>query len=126
MIVAVDFDNTIMNPMDKPEGKSMGNPMPGAKEALKDMRKHGHKIIIHTVRGGNPQHVRDWLKYYGIPFDDVTNIKPNDVAFFIDDHGLRFNGDWNITLKTMYELHGKYLEDKQFRSMFEGKQAFKG
>ena len=50
------------------------------------------------------------LAHHKIPFDEVTNIKPNNVAFFIDDHALRFKGDWQETLSELFDYHSEYLK----------------
>ncbi len=89
MILAIDFDNTIMNPEDVPPGYSMGNPMPGCKEVLDYYREQGHTIIVHSHRAVHPEHIIDWLRYFKIPFDQVTNIKPN-ADLFIDDKAKMF------------------------------------
>lgn len=67
----------------------MGLPVDGAIEAMQAMAKAGHTLVIFTVRGNNPKHVRDWLKYYSIPFSEVTNIK-NDFDLILDDKACHF------------------------------------
>lgn len=94
MIIAIDFDNTIMNPKDIPHGKRMGNPMQGTKVALEAYKAMNHTIIVHSHRAARPEHMIDWLNYFEIPFDEVTNIKPN-ADIFIDDRAKQFTG-WNI------------------------------
>jgi len=69
----------------------MGLPVDGAVEAMRGMKARGHELIVFTVRGDRPKHVVDWLKFYEIPFDDVTRIKP-DASLFIDDKALTFRG----------------------------------
>lgn len=110
--IAVDFDGVLCDPKNVDEGRRMGNPVWGARDAMQALRRKGFKLIIHTVRGGSPKHVEDWLRFYSIPFDEVTNIKPNDVAFFIDDHALRFDGDWDATLAQMKALDAAYQAKK--------------
>jgi len=78
----------------------MGLPVDGAVEAMRALKAKGHVIIIHTVRGDRPKHVMDWLSYYNIPFDDVTNIKPN-ADLYIDDKAITFKG-WEA-LKSLWE-----------------------
>jgi hypothetical protein len=56
---------------------------------MKALKAKGHTLIIFTVRGNNPKHVRDWLTYYECPFDDVTNIKGN-FDLMIDDKCTQF------------------------------------
>lgn len=108
MNLAIDFDMVIHDPNNVEKGFKMGQPIFGARDALKELRRKGHTIIIHTVRGNNPKHVEDWLKFYDIPFDQVTREKPNDIAFFIDDHALRFRGNWQETIGEMERLNRIY------------------
>lgn len=80
----------------------MGEPINGAVDALKELKAKGYIIVIHTVRGDRPKHVEDWLRFYGIPFDLVTNIKVPALVY-IDDRALRFNGNWLDTLDELDE-----------------------
>lgn len=79
--------------------------MEGALEAIKGLRDGGHVIIIYSVRGDRPGHIQEWMKFYGIPFDLVTNIKlPCDC--YVDDKAVGFRGDWKQTIKEMSILIG--------------------
>ena len=89
MILAIDFDGTIHDWLAPKPGRRMGPPIEGAREALQAFREAGHTIIVHTVRGGEPKHVKDWLDYYLIPYHQVTNIKPA-ADWYIDDRGMHF------------------------------------
>lgn len=89
MTIAIDFDGVLMNPEDVEEGRRMGKPVAGATTAMWQLDGLGHHLVIFTVRGGRPEHVKDWLNHYHIPFDEVTNIKP-DADLFLDDRALRF------------------------------------
>lgn len=90
-IIAVDYDDVLHNPDAQKPGMRMGLPVEGAIEAMQGMKIKGHELIVFTVRGDRPKHVIDWLRYYNIPFDDVTRIKP-DASLFIDDKALTFRG----------------------------------
>ena len=89
MILAIDFDNVIHASNHPKPGMKMGPPMEGALETLTKWHQARHTIIVHSVRGGRPQHIEDWMNYYKIPFDTVTNIKPA-ADIYIDDKGFRF------------------------------------
>lgn len=100
--ICVDFDGVIAEFVD--DIGSFGRVLPGAREALAELREAGYRIIIHTARPSAPepmQRLADYLTSQGIPFDEInTNSscpwpagKP--VAdLYIDDRALRFEGDW--------------------------------
>lgn len=94
--LAIDFDGVIHDAAHPVAGRRMGEPMPGAIEALDSLQEAGYRIVIHTVRGGNPGHIVDWCDYYGVPYDDVTNKKPN-AEYYIDDKALPFTS-WPAVL----------------------------
>jgi hypothetical protein len=100
--IAIDFDGTIHDWEHAKPGMRMGLPLPGAVEALQGLKAGGHSIVIFTVRGDS-KHVRDWLTYYNVPYDMVTNMKvPCDA--YIDDRAVAFRGDWNQALKDLWTL----------------------
>lgn len=99
MIIAVDFDGTVV----EHEYPRIGTVKPGAKKALKALKKAGHKIVIWTCRqGAEERMVRTFLIDNGIPFDSVnTPIPGSDLGtrkiyadLYIDDKGLRFEDNW--------------------------------
>lgn len=97
MILGIDFDNTIHD-IDNPiPGRKMGRPIEGSQEALEDLHQSGHKIIVHTVRGKSKA-VADWLDYWDISYDEITNIKPN-ADWFIDDRNIEFDTWQNVMTK---------------------------
>jgi len=88
--IAVDFDNVLCDSNNIKPGMRMGIPTEGAIESMQALKAKGHTIVVFTVRGERPKHVVDWLKYYSIPFDDVTNIKTN-FDLMIDDKAISFD-----------------------------------
>lgn len=99
-IIAIDFDDTTHNSKNPKPGMKMGPPMDGAVESIQALKAAGNIIIIHTVRD-RFQPVMEWLDYYKIPYDDVTNIKPN-AKWFIDDKAIEFRGNWEEVLRKVY------------------------
>jgi hypothetical protein len=92
MILAIDFDGVIHDHHNPVEGRRMGPPMPGTKETLEKFKAIGDKIIVHSVwanQGAGIKTIVDYMEYWALPFDDVTNVKP-DADYYIDDKALRF------------------------------------
>lgn len=100
MILAVDFDDVLCDSRNVKPGYRMGLPVPGAVDAMQRLRDDGHELIVHTVRAvADVKHVADWLRFFAMPFDDVTGIKPN-ATWFIDDRALHFD-NWPDTLAAL-------------------------
>ncbi len=95
-ILAIDFDGVIHDYKNPTKGRRMGAPIEGAKEAIIKLSRQ-YKIVVYGVGGGTPKFIEDWLKYFGIPYDEVTNIKPN-AKYYIDDKAIRFI-DWKQALQ---------------------------
>lgn len=93
--MAVDFDGVIHD--HKQKGKGMGQPIEGAVAAMKRLKQGGNTVIIHSVWGDNKEVIGEWCKQYGIPYDDITNIKPQ-ADIYLDDRALRFV-TWEDSLK---------------------------
>lgn len=95
MVIAVDFDSTLMNPDHKLKGYRMGQPMPGAVFYTNKLAQMGHEIIIFTARNVNQpsahKAVEDWLKFFQIPHHGITNIKQPYFDVYIDDRALHFD-----------------------------------
>lgn len=89
LILAIDFDGVIHDFKNPLTGRRMGAPINGAKEALEFFKKRGDTIIIHSVWGDKPKAISDFMVYYGLPFDSITNIKPN-ADVYLDDKAVRF------------------------------------
>lgn len=98
LTLAIDFDGVIHDYQHPVEGRKMGAPLPGAKEAIDKLNKQGHLIIIHTVRPS--KHVADWLDYYdirGMVWDMPG--KPN-ADLYIDDRAVHHT-EWPNTLEAI-------------------------
>jgi hypothetical protein len=93
--IAIDFDGCIHDWKNKLEGHKMGQPINGVEQALRDFQQLEFQIIIYSVWGmpENEHIIKDWMDFYGLPFDRITNLKPN-ADFYIDDKALRFEGQW--------------------------------
>ncbi|MDQ3816100.1 MAG: hypothetical protein M3362_00230 [Acidobacteriota bacterium] len=100
--MAIDFDGTIHDVNNPVPGRKMGPPIEEAKEALTQLKTEGHKLIIHTIWATDEKNIKtiqDWFTYWEIPFDEITNIKPQ-ADYYIDDKAIKFI-DWPSTLKSI-------------------------
>ena len=115
MAVCIDFDGVIAKFSDHIE--ELGEPIDGGAKAISELKNLGYKIIIHTARPSNDEHVKKiegYLNSHGIPFDEINknsdcpwnSIKPL-ADLYIDDRGLRFEGCWNSALQEAIILLNK-------------------
>ena len=90
-ILAIDFDGVIHDFKHPIEGRRMGAPIQGTKETLDKFKLKGYKIIVFTVWGDTKgrKTISDFMNYYKLPFDEVTNIKPQ-ADYYIDDKAIKF------------------------------------
>ncbi len=94
MIIAIDFDGTIVTHM-YPE---IGEPVKGAVSVMQQLIKKGHKIILYTMRSGfELDEAVEYLKSAGIelfginhnPNQDIWTSSPKAYAqLYIDDAAL--------------------------------------
>lgn len=105
-IIAIDFDGVIHDHKNPVEGRRMGGPIEGAQKAIKILKlQRNFKIVIFSVWGGTLQGqstIGEWMKFYSIPYDEITNIKPNALAY-IDDKGIRYE-NWSQVLDLIKSL----------------------
>ena len=98
--LVVDFDGVIC----KHRFPDVGEPTEGVQEALNTLRRAGYRILIHSCRtsfqfkdlliGDQFDRIKEYMKYYKLPFDDVwAPDKPIGVAY-IDDRGMKFINNW--------------------------------
>lgn len=96
-IIAIDFDDTIHDKQNPQPGYKMGPPTAGARSALLQFRELGYEIYIHCHWADSPRSIKtiqDWLLYFDMPFDTISNIKPNAEAF-IDNRAVRYENNWD-------------------------------
>ena len=92
-VLALDFDGVLRS-------KSDNSSVPGALEAIRGLQEE-YEVVIFTARD-DLDWVRNWLEDSGFPRMKVTNKKP--VAFaYIDDHAVRFDGNWPYLLRSIPE-----------------------
>lgn len=124
MIIAVDFDGTIVTH----EYPEIGRPVLGAIETLKCLISNGHKVFLWTMRGSKRYEGRDLLREAveycednGINLCSVnqspsqfSTSKKQYAQLYIDDAALGcplINGDgWDRPYVNWYKVGEKLLE----------------
>ena len=106
--ICLDFDG-VLNIYKGYKGEDTGELRPGAREFLEKLSKE-YNVIIFSVRPF-PQVVK-WLYKHDLAgyVYDVTSQKLPAHAY-IDDRALRFNGDYNETLKELQGFQPYWKED---------------
>jgi hypothetical protein len=87
-VIAVDFDGVLHNAAQPIPGRRMGMPIRGAFEAMTLLRDHGYEVIVFTAQK-RIGHIRDWLDFYRIPYNEVTHEKPM-ADVYVDDKCVKF------------------------------------
>jgi len=116
-ILAIDFDNTVAE-YDKFEYDKFGDPLLGAVEALKELKKRGYVLILFTCRQDTPN-LREYIKKWDLPFDGVNTTKYNhdhtsdkpEAYRYIDDKNVKFT-NWNNVLDELpptSEIESNYI-----------------
>ena len=115
MIIAVDFDGTIVEHR-YPE---IGNEIPFAIDTLRKLTEQRHQIILWTVRRGKLlQEAVDWCKERGIEFYAINKNFPEEqiedgnvygkinADLFIDDRNLGGLPNWGTIYMMINEGKG--------------------
>ena len=118
--VVFDFDGVISTYENGWQGANVINdkPVEGIKKAMFEI-KNEYKIVILSSRCSTDKGKEvlvDWLNRYGIPYDEVTNIKPQALAY-IDDRAICFKGSSKSLLKEIKRLepwNNRYDEDVKY------------
>lgn len=99
MIIAIDLDDTLHDPSQKPPGGRMGKPFEGTAEALQEFLDAGYEIVVFSVWADDEKNIATiakWMEYFKLPYHKITNIKP-DAEYFIDDRAVRFTNWHDVT-----------------------------
>lgn len=112
MIIAVDFDGTIV----EHQYPNIGNELPFATLTIRKLIEEQHRVILWTVRRGELlQEAVDWCKQRGIEFYAVNKNYPEEIIdsnqvygkinadIFIDDCNLGGLPDWGNIYRMIKE-----------------------
>ena len=127
MIIAVDFDGTIVEHR-YPE---IGREIPFATTTLKMLTEQRHLLILWTVRHGKLlQEAVDWCKERGVEFYAVNKNYPEEqvdneggyckinAELFIDDRNLGGIPDWG-------KIYQMITEEKSWDDIYNNSDANK-
>jgi hypothetical protein len=136
MIIAVDFDGTIV----EHKYPAIGEEIPFAIETLKMLRQDGHRIILWSVREGELlDDAVNWCRERGLEFYAVNRDYPEEtmdnnphwsrklkVDVFIDDRNIGGLPDWGTMYRMIKQRH-KWDDviDEITRNSFENHEASK-
>ena len=109
MIIAVDFDGTIV----EHQYPRIGKEIPFAIETLKMLQKDGHRLILWTFRKEKElEEALNYCKEKGVVFYAVNKSYPEEVFddtisrkihadLFIDDRNIGGLPDWGLIYQTI-------------------------
>jgi 8-oxo-dGTP pyrophosphatase MutT (NUDIX family) len=104
--VAIDLDGTIAKMYTKFDPKTIPDPRPGVKEALKKFKSRGWRIIVNTVRGDKKQ-LAKYMKDNDLAYDYI-NENPDQppgtsdkiiADVYIDDRAVDARQAWSDLTK---------------------------
>lgn len=117
MIIAVDFDGTIV----RSNFPVILGEQPYAGKVLRKLHEQGHYIIIWTCRCGNKLlEAINWLVEHNIPFDRVNDHNPENVVkygeggkkvyahCYIDDKNIGGFPGWQACLEEIQRMEAEY------------------
>lgn len=83
LTIAVDFDGTIC----RSQYPHLGNPVPGAAQALRHLKRRGHALVLFTCREGGPlTAAKNWLNEHGL-LDLFSAVNANTEEMQLRCHG---------------------------------------
>ena len=121
LIIAIDFDGTIVENAYPDIGKTMIF----AFETMKKMQEDGHRLILWTYRHGKRlQNAIDFCKDNGIVFYAVNNSYPEEIFdhtasrkinadLFIDDRNIGGFIGWTEVYKEVFDYEPEFSNYKK-------------
>lgn len=127
LIIAVDFDGTIV----EDAFPKIGKPMLFAFETMKKLQKKGHRLILWTYRSG--KHLNDaveFCKENGIEFYAVNKSFPEEeysekysrkihADLFVDDRNVGGFVGWSKVHEQIFNYEPEIKKKKGFFSIFK-------
>lgn len=115
-IIAFDFDGVLAEYNGWRGADVLGDPIPGAKECVNNLRKQGYSVVVFSVRPA--WRLRDWAERWGFEFDGYNNspqaMKDGEersgkviADLYVDDRAFRFTGDWKEVAEAAITLTDK-------------------
>ena len=93
MLIAIDFDGTIVDNIHHKMGERFPPLFPGARDKISELREAGHKVMIFSCN--NPRWIAEVLEHYDIKIDYIWDQAKPVYDRLIDDRNLEFKGDWS-------------------------------
>ena len=97
--IAFDFDGVLAQ-FNGWKGKDhFGEPVPGMRKYLTELKAKGVGVIIYSTRGAHE--IEEWCKRYDMPFDYINcnpelhtqNMGKPIAHIYVDDRAICFHGD---------------------------------
>lgn len=127
LIIAVDFDGTIV----EDAYPKIGKPMVLAFETMKKLQSEGHRLILWTYRSGRKlNEAVAFCKENGIEFYAVNKNFPEEIYnekysrkihadIFIDDRNIGGFLGWSAIYKTIFEYEPPQPKKNRFFSFLK-------
>lgn len=99
--ICLDFDGVLHSYVSGWQGETViaDPPIHGTDRAVERLRKR-YRVVVHSARCQSREGreaVERWLAQHGIEVDEVCEHKPL-AKMYVDDRGLRFDGDWEAVM----------------------------
>ncbi len=101
--ICLDFDGVINSYKSGWQGETIiPDPLVlDTKAAIDRLRKEGWRVLVYSTRcktAKGREAIRKYLRENGIFVDEICTDKPT-ALIYVDDRGLKFNGEWSQTLR---------------------------
>lgn len=100
-VICLDFDG-VFNNYKGYDGDNLGQPRQGLEKFLETLHKDFHIVVFSARRYSM---IIKWLNDNGLweYVDNVTSYKLPAICY-VDDRGIRFDGDYDETLKQIHNF----------------------